>query len=112
MKRVYFLFLLIPFFLVLSVDLVFAQGFPAQGRDYYIGYVYPSINKNVHVPNPPPLSFLEITVLISSFYDNNVSITYFDPVTGVELTGQNYGIIAGTTIQVPLNRASMQMSEP
>jgi hypothetical protein len=87
------------------------QGLPVDGRDFYIGLVMPSFYSD-----PPQLSdgdfhgFSGWFVLVSSYTDNNVLLSYFNP-DGTETTSSSYSISAKQGTAIALSRAFMQMSD-
>jgi hypothetical protein len=82
----------------------FAQGNTSDGTDFYVGYVAPSYNK---VANPATLGFYGAYVLLSSYSDNVVTISYFDITTGLEDPGSSVVIKARQGTSVPLNLGKM-----
>src|SRR2546421_11956981 len=100
MKHSYRL-LIAVFLLALSAESgLFAQtlALPGDGKDFWVGYMYPSYNK---VGNSSTAGFYGAYLLISSYTDNNVQISYFDKISGVESVGSTYFVAARTGIQVP-----------
>ncbi len=87
----------------------YSQGLNADGKDFYVGYLYPSYNSNC--PRTDILGFFGVYVLISSYYDNVVTVSYFDD-KGNETNKQSYKVFARRTVQVPINRALMRMTDP
>src|SRR5438105_2978287 len=108
-----FLLNLVAFF-SLSSELTFAQGISSDGKDFYLGFVYPSYNKNPKISNDQvggPSGF-NVFVKITSYSDNNlVKVSYFDTITHSETTSGQYSLNAHQSIQVPLNWVNLQMSE-
>jgi hypothetical protein len=93
------------------------QGLPVDGKDFYIGYVYPSFNKNSSSNGRDTKGFFAVYALISSYDQNQVTVSYFDPVNGnpsdgYETQKSTFSIFAKQAIQVPLSSSMMQMSEP
>ncbi len=86
-----------------------AQGLNSDGRDFYVGYLYPSFNSYSGTVNVT--SFFGVYVLISSYSDNTVTISNFDN-NGKELNKQQYSIQAHKTLQLPIDRALMRMTDP
>ncbi len=102
-------------FLLLLMTLAFsapqfasAQGTPSEGKDYYLGFLYPSFNRVV-----PAFSagFFRIYALISSFQDNTAYVSYFNE-DGTETAAQPYKIQARKAIQIPLSVPNMRMTDP
>ncbi|MDP4221086.1 MAG: T9SS type A sorting domain-containing protein [Bacteroidota bacterium] len=88
------------------------QGVPCEGMDFYVGYIYPSDNKQTAVGGRDFHGYFGVYLLITSYADNNqVRISYFDA-GGTEIQSVSKIVGARNSIQVPLDRASMQMSEP
>ena len=99
--------------LVLSLAFVMpsnssAQGTPSEGKDYYLGFLYPSFNRVV-----PAFSagYFRIYALISSFQDNTAYVSYFNE-DGTEQAAQPYKIQARKAIQVQLSPALLRMTDP
>ncbi len=105
--------------LLLLVFLFFAesssaqqQGLPSEGKDFYIGFVYPSFNKNTGQAGRDFHGFFGAFALVSSYEDNNrVKFSYFDA-GGNEVASVSKIIRARSAVQVPLDLASMKMTEP
>src|SRR5436190_21522114 len=57
---------------------------PGDGKDFYVGYMLPSYNK---VANSSTAGFYSASLLISTYTDNNVTVTYFDRKLGFEIPG-------------------------
>ncbi len=88
------------------------QGVPSEGKDFYIGFVYPSFNKNPGQQGRDFHGFFGVYALVSSYEDNNiVKFSYFDA-GGSEVASVSKIIGARRAVQVPLDVASMKMSEP
>ncbi len=110
------------FFFVLLINLFFTEkssaqqfqkGIVSEGKDFYIGYVYPSFNKvTSKIVGGNPAGFYNVYALISSFEGNNiVTVSYFDD-NGRETSMLRLSIGAHNAIQVSLNGALMKMDEP
>ncbi len=86
-----------------------AQGTPSEGKGYYLGYIHPTYQNVV-----PGFSagFFRVYALISSFQDNTVFISYFDPITGIEEAAQPYKMQKRISIQVKLDVSKMKMTDP
>ncbi len=87
------------------------QGLPVDGKDFYIGYVYPSFNKNPDQSGRGVKGFFGVYALITSYETNQVTLSYFDN-NGIESQGSSYSIFAKSGIQVALQAGSMRMDEP
>jgi hypothetical protein len=108
MKRTLSLLLLV-LTLALSVpQFASAQGTPSEGKDYYLGFLYPSFNRVI-----PAFSagFFRIYAIISSFQDNTAYVSYFDD-NGNEEAATPYKIQARKAVQVPLTVAKLRMTDP
>lgn len=70
--------------------------------------MFPSYNK---VAAPATLGFYSATILISSYSDNTVTVSFFNRTTGVEQIGSTYFVSARTAVQVPLPLAFVQMGD-
>ncbi|MDP4236371.1 MAG: T9SS type A sorting domain-containing protein [Bacteroidota bacterium] len=106
------LVILLAIFVLPEIVSAQQQGVPVDGKDFYVGYVYPSFNKNPQQPGRDFHGYFGVYVLISSYEDNNqVKISYFDG-SGTEIQSVSKIVGARNAIQVPLDRTSMQMTEP
>lgn len=101
------------FFLVFGLFLAFsssikAQGFSTDGKDFYVGFIYPSFNRVI-----PAFSagFFRVYAIICSYQDNIVYVSYFNE-DGTEETAQPYKIQARKAVQIPLSVAKLQMTDP
>ena len=70
--------------------------------------MYPSYNK---VGNSSTDGFYGAFVLVSSYTDNHIRVSYFNKQTGVEEPGNTYFIPARTGIQIQLDRSHVQMAD-
>ncbi len=114
MKRIAVSALLILLSFCLLPELISAQqqGVPVDGKDFYIGFVYPSFNNNPGQQGRDFHGFFGVYALVSSYEDNNiVKFAYFDA-GGNEVASVSKVIRARSAVQVPLDIASMKMSEP
>jgi hypothetical protein len=96
-----------------TADLAFAQqqGLPVDGRDFYIGFVYPSFNKNpAQIADGDFHGFFGIYALISSYSDNTATLSYFDN-AGNETARTPYQISAKQGRAIPLTMSLMQMTD-
>jgi len=99
--------LLLAFILVLSAQTAVQSqtySLPGDGKDFFVGFVNPSYNKVAH---PATVAFYGAYVLVSSYTDNHITISYFDKQSGVEMPGTRYYIPERTGIQIPLNTGFM-----
>ena len=88
------------------------QGTPSDGKDFYLGFVLPSFNKNPGLQGRDFHGFFGVYALISSYEsDNLVKVSYFDG-SGREIQSKSVILQARSAIQVALDKASMQMTEP
>jgi len=110
----FWLFILLFLFLPIERSSAQQQGIPSEGKEFYIGYVWPSFNKNPNNSAGRNVSgFFSVEALISSFEDNNiVKISYFDPVTGAEIPSITKIVTAHNAVEVPLNQYAMKCDEP
>jgi hypothetical protein len=93
------------------------QGLSSDGKDFYIGYVYPSFNKYPSSNGRDVHGFFGVYALITSYDNNQVTVSYFDPINGnpsdeYETQKSTYSVFAKQSIQIPLSTTMMQMSEP
>lgn len=85
-----------------------AQGITSDGRDYYLGLVYPSFNaQSLNLYGKNVQGFFGVYALISSYDDNVVTVGYFDN-NGNEINKQKYNVMKRRAIQVPLDVAHMK----
>ncbi|HET9135614.1 MAG TPA: T9SS type A sorting domain-containing protein [Candidatus Kapabacteria bacterium] len=104
MKRVFVLLAL------LQTSLGLAQGVNSAGKDFYLGWLYPSYNdQNLNLAYRDPKPYYNPTVLISSYSDNEVTISYFDDKVGKEWHPTTYTISHRRSIQVQIDRTQMRM---
>jgi hypothetical protein len=109
MKKLWLLFLL----LLAAPAVSFSQGLVSDGRDFYVGMLYPSYNTQpINFNGRNVLGFYGVYVLISSYSANQVTVGYFNPQTGVEDTKQVYTVGARVAIQVPLDLSRTKPTEP
>ena len=103
MRVIKFLFAEIVVLLALqtSIHAQSQRGIPSDGRDFYIGYMAPSIKCATIKP------FQSVYALISSYYNCNVTLSYFDHATGKEFVAISYAIQAKNYKQAPLDLFSM-----
>ena len=85
-----------------------AQGVSTDGKDFYLGFLYPSYNRVI-----PAFSagYFRIYALISSYQDNTVYVSYFND-DGTEQAAQPYKVQARKAIQVQLSPALLRMTDP
>src|SRR6188768_4197564 len=104
MKKIFLVFAL---FLTFSSQLK-AQGLSTDGKDFYLGFLYPSFNRVI-----PAFSagFFRVYAIISSYQDNTAYISYFND-DGTETAAQPYKIQARKAVQAPLSVSSMKMQDP
>src|SRR5688572_2527959 len=104
MKKIFLVFAL---FLAFSSSIK-AQGFSTDGKDFYLGFLYPSFNRVI-----PAFSagFFRIYAVISSYQENTAYVSYFNQ-DGTEETAQPYKIQARKSVQVPLSVAKLKMTDP
>lgn len=81
---------------------------PGDGKDFFVGYMYPSYNK---VANTSTVGFYGASLLISTYTDNNVTIWYFDRTLGFEVMAGRYRIPSRTGIQVALDMTHVLMTD-
>ncbi|MDP4198796.1 MAG: choice-of-anchor D domain-containing protein [Bacteroidota bacterium] len=91
---------------VSSVALAQSQkGIPSDGRDYYLGFMRTSFDCTTVIP------YQSYWILISSYYDCNVTVGYFDHQTGAEVIGSQVHIVAKNYAQVPINLSYVIVSD-
>ncbi|MEP7233989.1 MAG: hypothetical protein ABI778_01715, partial [Ignavibacteriota bacterium] len=115
MKRICIYLFLVLMAACALPDLASAQqGLPVDGKDFFIGYVYPSFNRNPNNAAGRNVSgFYNVYALISSYEDNNqVKISYFDPGSGKEIQSIVKFITARNAIEVALDQVAMRCTEP
>jgi hypothetical protein len=93
---------------LLVVVALYATSFAqtaSDGNDFYLGMLKPSF------PSISPMgNRFAVTALISSIEDNTVSVSYFDPVTGIEEAPITYKVQARNSVSIPLNIQKMTAS--
>src|SRR5688572_29210218 len=100
---------------ILAVILLFvctslrSQGIPAEGRDFYLGYLTPSFNRVVPEDSK---KFFGIFAFVSAYQDTKVFVSYFDSVSGKESLPKEYFVKAGQTNEIPLDTNRMKMYDP
>jgi hypothetical protein len=98
--------------LISSTISVYAQsssGISSDGRDFYIGLVYPGFNKNPGTAGRD-FHFFSSSAWVTSFYDSAViSVSYFLS-DGKETEKKTY--VANHFLKIPLDINSMRMTEP
>src|SRR5947209_16825120 len=96
--------------LLLLVARAFSQpyGVQSDGKDFWVGYMFPSYNK---VANPGTEGFYGAYLLISSYTQNRVTVSYFDRVTGVETPGMIFTLSARTGQQIQLSLDHVKMGD-
>jgi hypothetical protein len=88
---------------------IFAQGIPSEGKDFYLGYIHPTFNDVVPAWTA---GYFRVYAYVSSFQDNTVSVSYFDPQSKKEGFPNNYPVKARQTTQIALDRTQIQMENP
>jgi plastocyanin len=81
------------------------NGITNEGKEFYLGMLTPSYNS---VATAPVLKDFAVYALISTHYDNNISVSYFDQ-TGNEILDPIYHIIAKHSLQLSLKYNLMEM---
>ncbi len=90
------------------VQTAHSQGIPSEGKDFYLGFIYPPYNDVVYSQTA---GYFRVYAYVSSFQNNTVSVSYFDPLTKKEGYPNNYPVAARQTTQIPLDRTQMLMRE-
>ena len=83
-----------------------AQGVSNDGKDFYLGYIAPSVNA---VLRPEVLAYFGIYALVGSYEDTKVSVSYFDPQTGAESVPTEYSVAARQSIEILLDQIKMKI---
>jgi hypothetical protein len=82
-------------------DLAFGQtgqkGIPSDGRDFYFAYKRTSFDCTTVQP------YQSQWILISSYYNCNATISYFNALTGEEVRDKTVSIVAKNSQQIPVN---------
>ena len=110
MKHIWKPFIAALTLLLLAQTSLYSQtlALPGDGKDFFVGYMLPSYNK---VGAPQTDGFYGAYVLISTYTDNHVTVSYFDKTTGVESPGARYFIPERTGIPVQLSIQNMLMAD-
>ncbi len=83
----------------------------ADGKDFYVGLLYPSfMNQNISFFGRNVQGFYGAYLLISSYYNNAVTVSYFDD-AGNEAFRQTYQVQARRAITVPLDISHTKMAD-
>ncbi|HET9136868.1 MAG TPA: IgGFc-binding protein, partial [Candidatus Kapabacteria bacterium] len=93
-----------------SVAQVGQRGLNADGKDFYLGWLYPSYNdQNLNLGTRDPKPFFGVYVLVASYTDNQFTVSYFDDKTGKEVVASSYKIAKRRALIVPVDRTKMRM---
>ncbi len=101
--------------LALTICLLFScayaqdRGFHSVGREFYLGYLHPSYTE---FASAQVAQQSKVFAFVSSFEDNEVGVSYFDPLTKKEGFPVVYPIKARQTTQISLDREQMRMKNP
>jgi hypothetical protein len=95
-------------FFLLFGSHIHAQGISTDGKDFYVGFVNPSFNR---VVIPSTAHFFRVYLIVSSYQDNTVSISYFTD-DGTEDTVMKYTVQKRKSIQIPLDLTRIRMTDP
>ncbi len=88
-----------------------SQGLSSDGKDFYVGLLYPSfMNQQINYFGRNVQGFYGAYLLISSYSDNLVTISYFDSL-GNEVAVQKYKVSARRAITVPLDIARTKLKD-
>ncbi len=77
------------------------KGIPSDGRDFYLGYIPPTITCG------PPWIFIHVYALVTSYYDNSIEVSYFDPKDGHEVPGVSRPLKKQNSVQIELQTGQM-----
>jgi hypothetical protein len=97
------------FFLLLVCTSLRSQGIPAEGRDFYLGYLTPSYNRVVPEDTK---KFFGIFAFVSAYQDTKVFVSYFDSVSGKESLPTEHFVKAKQTVEIRLDTNRMRMKDP
>src|SRR6266496_3697215 len=89
-----------------------SSGVSSDGRDFYIGFVYPSFNKNPAIPGRDFHTYFSASALVTTFYDSaTIAVSYFLS-DGTETPKKIYGL--RNFLKIVLNDTinPMRMKEP
>lgn len=75
------------------------NGLSNEGREFYLAMIYPNYNTGVS-------PFFFTYAMINTYYENEVSVSYFDDV-GRELPPKIYRVPAKGSLKLPLDRDAM-----
>ncbi|HET9136756.1 MAG TPA: IgGFc-binding protein, partial [Candidatus Kapabacteria bacterium] len=112
MKKVLCCLFLVCFTLAHAQSGVGLHGLSAtDGKDYYLGWLFPSLNDQdlSSLGSRSPLPFFGVYILVSSYSDNQFTVSYFDDKTGQELVSSSYQIAKRRSLIVPIDRVRMRM---
>ncbi|MBS1902496.1 MAG: IgGFc-binding protein [Bacteroidetes bacterium] len=92
--------------------MVQAQGVSNEGRDFYLGLLSPSFNKqSVNYFGKNLQGLYKAYAVVSTYSDNQITLNYFDD-NGYEVNFSSYSVAGGHSIRIPLDIERMQMAEP
>lgn len=92
-------------FLILGMFSLAKAQSASDGNDFYLGLLYPSYNTvSAQATN------YSVVALVSSLEDNTISVSYFDPVSGIEEAPMTYKVTALNSVTIPLNIQKMKMT--
>src|SRR5690349_7763727 len=86
------------------------QALPADGKDFYLGYAYPTYNSNPPQAGRNVNGFFHVYALVSAYNDTKVKIAYFDNITGKEIITGVKSVPKRTAVQIELDRTMMTPS--
>ncbi|MDP4218834.1 MAG: choice-of-anchor D domain-containing protein [Bacteroidota bacterium] len=79
------------------------NGLSNEGREFYLAMIFPNYNTGLS-------PFFFTYAMINTYYDNEISISYFDEL-GRELPPKIYRVRAKGALKIPLNRDAMKIDE-
>jgi len=80
-------------------------GISNDGREFYLGMLFPSY---YNVQPAADLKFFSVSAVISSYYETDITVSYFDA-SGIETPPQKNHVLAGHSYSLPLDIYSMKM---
>jgi hypothetical protein len=89
--------------------LSYGQGLTSEGREFYLGHIHGS---HIDAVSAYSSAQMRVYAIVSSYTDNEVYISYFNPQSGVETQPNKFTIMAHRSVQVQIDDINMRVSEP
>lgn len=89
--------------------LAHGQGLTSEGREFYLGHIH---GTHTDVASAFAWSQQRVYAIVSSYEDNEIYVSYFNPQTGVETQPNKYNIATHGSAQFLLDDILMRSTEP